>query len=120
VALAVQAARTAGLGGATVDAATLRHFEAFDRAAASGPLHKVRRRAERGLSPLLLWETAKAARQSGRRPEEIWAEALSEWLSAQEMVADVSPMQPAPAIFGARRQQTWQEIESAMRALRAS
>ncbi len=117
VARAVQAAQAAGLGSAAVDAAALRHFDAIERAAASGPLHKARRRAERGLSPTLLWETAKAARETGRRPEEVWAEALSEWLTAQELVADVSPQ---PLVFGVRRQQTWHEIESAMQALRAS
>ena len=118
VARAVEAAQAAGLGSATVDSATLRQFEAIERAATSGPLHKARRRAERGLSPILLWETAKAAREAGRRPEEVWAEALSEWLTAQELVADVSPLQPL--VFGGRRERNWHEIESAMQALRAS
>jgi hypothetical protein len=118
VAHAVRAARAAGLGSAAVDPAALRHFEAIERAAASGPLHKARRRAGRGLSPVLLWETAKAARETGRRPEEVWAEALSEWLTAQELVADASPF--APLVLGVRREEGWHEIESAMRALRAS
>jgi hypothetical protein len=118
VARAVEAARMAGLGSAAVDLSTVRQFEAIERAAASGPLHKARRRAQRGLSPTLLWETAKAARESGRRPEEVWAEALGEWLAAQELIADEPPRRPAT--FGVRRQQTWHEIESAMQALRAS
>ena len=118
VALAVQAARSAGLGSAAADPAALRHFEAIERAAASGPLHKARRRAERGLSPTLLWETAKAARASGRRPEEIWAEALGEWLLAQRIIPDEAPRRPAT--LGIRRQQTWREIETAMQSLRAS
>jgi len=123
VAQAVQRAHAAalgadaGLGSASADMGVLRHFEALDRAAASGPLHKARRRAERGLNPDLLFETARAARTAGRRPEEVWAEALREWLMAQTLIPDEAPR---PLVALTRRQQTWREIETTMQALRAS
>jgi hypothetical protein len=121
VAQAAQAAWSAGLGSASVDTSALRRFEAIDRAATSGPLHKARRRERRGLASGLLWQTARAARQIGLRPEEAWAEALGEWLSAQELVPDVAEEQGwRPAMVSIKRQQTWHEIETAMQALRAS
>lgn len=124
VAQAVQRAREAqlgasvGLGSATVDTGMARHFEALERAAASAPLRKVRRREEAGLAPGLLLETARAARNAGRRPEEVWAEALREWLLAQTLVPDEPPARPALVLT--RRQQTWRDIESTLHALRAS
>ncbi len=111
-------AATAGLGSATADMGMLRHFEAIERAAASGSLPKARRRAEAGLAPALLFETARAARTAGRRPEEVWAEALREWLLAQALVPDEP--QARPAIVLTRRQQTWRDIESTLQSLRAS
>lgn len=121
VAQAAQAAWSAGLGSATVDMGALRHFEAIERAATSGPLHKARRREARGLAPGLLWQTARAARRVGLRPEEVWAEALGEWLAAQDLVAEVTGESSwRPAILNPKRLQTWHEIEAAMQALRAS
>ncbi len=100
VARAVEAARQAGaamspvsLGSASVDVASmagmesiaaLRHFDAVERAAISGPLHKAQRRAKRGLGTDLIWATARAAKQEGRQPEEVWAEALRDWLASRE------------------------------------
>jgi len=124
VAQAAQAAWSAGLGSASVDLSALRRFEAIERAATSGPLHKARRREARGLAPGLLWQTARVARRVGLRPEEVWAEALGEWLAAQELVPEVTEVaeEPSwrPAMFSIKRQQTWHEIETAMQALRAS
>lgn len=128
VAQAVQRAREAqlgagagvGLGSATADVGMgmVRHFEALERVTAFGPLRAMRRREEAGLAPGLLLETARAARNSGRRPEEVWAEALREWLMAQALVPDEPPARPAFVLT--RRQQTWRDIESTLQSLRAS
>lgn len=119
VARAVVAARLArdGIGGEQATAAVRRHFEAVERAATSGPLHKVARRAGRGLAPQLVWETARAAQRSGRRPEEVWAEALSTWLTLQEVSLAPAGM---PRTIQKRRQAVWGEIEDTLQALRAS
>jgi hypothetical protein len=111
-----QAGAVRGLGSAGVDTVMLRQMEAVERAAATGPLRKALRRARRGLSPELLWETARAAREVGRTPEEVWAEALRDWLASQRGEAPA----PRPAGTGVRRQQIWREIEETMAALRAS
>jgi hypothetical protein len=120
----VQAARQVGelvpvsLGSASVDSeglASLHHFEAMERAAISGPLHKTQRRAQRGLETNLIWATARAAQKAGRLPEEVWAEALRDWLANR----DVMPA-PRPVNFEVRRQQVWNDIELTLAGLRAS
>ena len=121
VAGAVAAARQAyvasptGLGSAAMYAGTLRHFEAVERAAASGPLAKQARRAQRGLAPELIRETVRAAHRDGRRPEEVWAEALHEWLAAQDQAPAASAL-----TLDSRRRQLWGEIEATLHGLRAS
>src|SRR5260370_29541315 len=84
VAHAVEAARLVreGIMSEQASAGARRHFEAVERAAATGPLKKVMRRAAHGLSSQLVWETARAAHQARRRPEESCAEALANWLTA--------------------------------------
>lgn len=113
----VQAGVPAGLGSARVAMGALRHWEAVERAATSGPLHKMKRRAQRGLSPDLVWATARAARDLGRKPEEVWAEALRNWLTTQD---GASASAPAPRTLVARRQQVWCDIDETLQALRAS
>ena len=97
------------------EAGALRYFEAVERAAASGPLQKARQRSRRGLAPELVLATARAAQQIGRRPEEIWAEALRGWLERQ----DTAPA-PIPATLELRRRTVWRDIDVAMAGLRAS
>ena len=124
VARAAQAARAVGelapvsLGSASVDSeglASLHHFEAMERAAISGPLHKSQRRAQRGLETDLIWATARAAQKAGRHPEEVWAEALRDWLANREVLPA-----PRPVTFEVRRQQVWNDIEVTLAGLRAS
>jgi hypothetical protein len=121
---AVEAARMAqagvkrGLGSARVDVAIAHSMEVVERAAASGPLKKATRRAQRGLSPDLLWATARAARESGREPEEVWAEALRTWLASRETNSDQGVQRPRSA--DGRRQRIWEEIDDTLEALRAS
>ncbi len=124
VARAVEAARRvyaepAGLGSASAaaDAGALRHFFAVERAAeVSGPLRRQQARHERrGLESELLRETARAARASGRTPEQIWAEALRGWLAAySDEPARISPT------LETRRQSVWREIDATLVGLRAS
>lgn len=122
VACAVAAAKRvyaepAGLGSASVvaDAGALRHFFAVERAAeVSSPLQRRQaRREQRGLEPGLLRETARAARSSGRTPEQIWAEALRGWLAVYHDA-------PAPlsAVLETRRQSIWHEIDATLAGLR--
>ncbi len=97
-----------------------RHLEAIERAAATGPfvsvpLAKAARRAERGLPSQLVLATARAARETGRLPEEVWAEALRDWLVRLEAAAPSRPL-----ALETRRQSVWRDIEETMRALRAS
>ena len=74
------------------------------------------------ISPSLLHATMQAARQSGRSPEDIWEEALRDWLvdrwttwtEARESGAARPPVQEQ------RRQQAWHDIEATLHALRAS
>jgi hypothetical protein len=117
VARAVEAARLAQAGVVSVPrmASAARHFEAVQRAAATGPLAKVARRTERGLPQRLVLATARAAREAGRLPEEVWAEALGDWLALREetSVARLRTLEP-------RRQAVWHDIEETMRLLRAS
>lgn len=123
VAQAVAAARMAqagasrGLGSARVDVAIAHSMEVVERAAASGPLKKATRRAQRGLSPDLLWATARAARESGREPEEVWAEALRTWLASRETCREQDAKRPRTA--DGKRQRIWEEIDDTLEALRA-
>ncbi len=111
-----QAGVPAGLGSASVDLVMLRRMEAVERAAVSGPLPKTIRRAKRGLSPDLLWATARAARDSGRQPEDVWAEALRDWLAMREPQGGAS----RPRGLEARRRAIWGEIDDTLERLRAS
>lgn len=110
-------AEPAGLGSASAldDAGALRHFFAVERAAeVSGPLRRRARHERRGLEPELLRETARAARTSGRTPEQIWAEALRGWLAAySDEPARLSPT------LETRRQSVWREIDATLAGLRA-
>ncbi len=114
---AAEAARLAreGMVSAPRLASAARHLEAIERAAASGPLAKTARRAGRGLPPQLVLATARAARETGRLPEEVWAEALCDWLSHREE-ATLS----RPRALETRRQTVWRDIEETLRVLRAS
>jgi hypothetical protein len=126
VSRAIQAARLArpdaqaSLGSAVaLSPITLPHLDAINRAAVSGPLHKANRRARRGLAPDLVWATARAAQQLGRQPEEVWAEALRDWLTArQESMPAPSAIQ-LPRPIETRRRQVWLSIDETLSALRA-
>lgn len=131
VSRAIQAARQASqdeqssLGSAVaLSPITLPHLDAIDRAAVSGPLHKANRRARRGLSPDLVWATARAAQQLGRPPEEVWAEALRDWLTARQEstptpTAAQLPAAQLPRPIETRRRQVWLNIDETLSALRA-
>lgn len=111
-----QAGVSSGLGSASAAAGASWQFEAIERAAATGPLRKVARRAQRGLHPTLLWETARAARDAGRQPEEVWAEALGNWLALQQVETTHAAM---PRTLETRRQLAWHDIEETLSVLRA-
>lgn len=68
------------------------------------------------LPPTLMRETTRAARLTGRRPEDVLEEALADWLAGYESssVAAYSPLRQAG------RKHSWGEIEETLRALRAS
>jgi len=68
------------------------------------------------LPSALMRETSRAAWLTGRRPEDVLEEALSDWLAGYESapVAALAPMRTAS------RQNSWGEIEETLRALRAS
>lgn len=125
VARAVEAAQLAqagvpdGLGSARMDVVIARRLEAAERAAVTGPLEKARRRAARGLAPELVWATARAAQEVGRRPEEVWAEALRDWLMSREL-STAGGAAAASRVVETRRQRCWQEIDTSLKALRAS
>ena len=70
------------------------------------------------VGPALMRAAMLAAREAGRRPDEVWEEALAAWLLARE--AETPPAERRPAPQGARRQAAWGEIEATVRALRAS
>lgn len=122
VSQAVEAARMAqadvpaGLGSARIDAVIARRLDTAAQAAVTGQVERSRRRAERGLAPELLWATARAAREVGRRPEEVWAEALHDWLAVhgQPPATSAPPRAAEP-----RRQRCWREIEQTLQVLRA-
>jgi len=67
------------------------------------------------LPSALMRETSRAAWLTGRRPEDVLEEALSDWLAGYESApATLSPLRAAG------RQNSWGEIEETLRALRAS
>jgi hypothetical protein len=70
------------------------------------------------VGPALMRAAVLAAHEAGRRPDEVWEEALAAWLLAREV--ETSPAERQPALHGARRQEAWGEIEATVRALRAS
>jgi hypothetical protein len=111
-----QAGVNSGLGSASALGAATWQFEVIERAASTGPIRKTARRAQRGLNPALLWETARAARDAGRKPEEVWAEALGNWLALQQAGATAAAM---PRTQETRRQLAWRDIEETLAALRA-
>lgn len=126
VSRAIQAARQArpdaeaSLGSAVaLSPITLPHLDAINRAAVTGPLHKANRRARRGLAPDLVWATARAAQQLGRQPEEVWAEALRDWLTARQESTPVPSATQLPRPIETRRRQVWLSIDETLSALRA-
>lgn len=68
------------------------------------------------LPSALMRETTRAAWLTGRRPEDVLEEALSDWLAGYES-APVAALAPMRAVG---RQNSWGEIEETLRALRAS
>ena len=68
------------------------------------------------LPAALLRETTRAARLTGRRPEDVLTEALTDWLAGYSGGA---AMAPSP-LHAPGRQHSWGEIEETLRALRAS
>lgn len=73
-----------------------------------------------GVSPSLLWATSRAAQASGRQPEEVWAEALRNWLTVQDLAAaEAAPDQPHERP-DPRRERAWRAIDATLHALRAS
>jgi hypothetical protein len=74
------------------------------------------------LPAALVRETTRAARLSGRRPEDVLTEALSDWLagySGAAGAAGAAAMAPSP-LHAPGRRHSWGEIEETLRALRAS
>ena len=71
------------------------------------------------VGPALMRAAVLAAHEMGRRPDEIWEEALAAWLLARE-TETAPPAERYPTLHGARRQEAWGEIEATVRALRAS
>jgi hypothetical protein len=116
VARAVEAARLAQVGIVSAPrlASVGRHLTAVERAP-EGLIAQAVRRAERGLAPQLVLAAARAAREAGRQPEEIWAEALRDWLALREEHS----ITRLPAT-DARRLSVWRDIEETMQVLRAS
>ena len=68
------------------------------------------------LPAALMRETTRAARLTGRRPEDVLTEALTDWLAGYSGAA---AMAPSP-LHAPGRQHSWSEIEETLRALRAS
>src|SRR5690242_2100399 len=70
----------------------------------------------------LMRETTRAARLSGRRPEDVLTEALTDWLAGYSGAAGATgaaAMAPSP-LHAPGRRHSWGEIEETLRALRAS
>lgn len=70
--------------------------------------------------PALALAAAYAARQAGRTPEEVWAEALQVWLEEYAGVDDEAESAPSQPLATPHRQRAWLEIEETLRLLRAS
>ena len=64
----------------------------------------------------LMRETMRAARLTGRRPEDVLTEALADWLAGYSATAAAAPS----PLHIPGRQHSWGEIEETLRALRAS
>lgn len=74
------------------------------------------------LPAALMRETTRAARLTGRRPEDVLTEALTDWLagySGAAGTAGAAGMAPSP-LHAPGRRHSWGEIEETLRALRAS
>ena len=116
-----QAGIPRGLGSATVLPGVQWHLEGMQRPTVAAPRllreQSAPRRKRRTLTQQLLWTTARAAQQLGRQPEEVWAEALHNWLAGQEALEVPAPR---PRGLETRRQLVWHDIEATMAALRAS
>lgn len=69
------------------------------------------------LPAALMRETTRAARLTGRRPEDVLTEALTDWLAGYS--GGTATMAPSP-LHATGRQHSWGEIEETLRALRAS
>jgi hypothetical protein len=77
-------------------------------------------RAGTGLSPTLLRATARVARAGGLRPDEVWAEALRDWLVVRELTEDEPVGHQARVSPDLRRTLAWQAIDATLGELRAS
>ena len=64
----------------------------------------------------LMRETMRAARLTGRRPEDVLTEALTDWLAGYSATATTA----SSPLHIPGRQHSWGEIEETLRALRAS
>jgi hypothetical protein len=69
------------------------------------------------LPPALIRESLRAAREAGRTLEEVWAEALGDWLTQNDSPG-LSLEQHAGRVY--KRQRVWGEIDETLRELRAS
>ncbi len=70
------------------------------------------------LPSALVRESLRAARDAGRTVEEIWAEALGDWLTSQDQSFEPSLEQHLGRIY--KRQRVWGEIDDTLHELRAS
>jgi hypothetical protein len=70
------------------------------------------------LPKALVRESLRAARDAGRTVEEIWAEALGEWLTSQNESFEPSLDQQMGRIY--KRQRVWGEIDATLHEMRAS
>ncbi len=70
------------------------------------------------LPSALVRESLRAARDAGRTVEEIWAEALGDWLTSQDQSYEPSLEQQLGRIY--KRQRVWGEIDQTLHELRAS
>ena len=75
--------------------------------------------AAHGATPTLLRATAQVAQTLGRAPEEVWTEALENWLASQRE-AQASIATPRARLREVRRQETWLSIDDTLQALRVS
>jgi hypothetical protein len=66
----------------------------------------------------LVRESLRAARDAGRTIEEVWAEALGDWLTTQHESFEPTLVQHLGRIY--KRQRVWGEIDETLHELRAS